>query len=90
MSVWSNFYTARLLGKELNRDKATIMQWYRKGWLKGRLAGFRRGYLQTPMVFIEKDIVVFLKKHSYLFTGHKIPNVYFKNIVQEYCLTGKS
>lgn len=33
------------------------------------------------MVFVEDDIVRFLKVHCDFFVGRKIPNVYFKNIV---------
>ena len=95
VSIFDNFYSATLLGKELNRNKATVMQWYRKGWLKGRVADWGQGYRNPPMIFVEEDIVTFLKGHCELFTGHKIPNTYFKNIVsgsseQSLCLVGKS
>jgi len=83
VSVFSNIYTARLVAKELGRDKSTVMQWYRKGWLKGRVADFGRGYLHSPMIFTEEDIVVFLKKFHYRFNYREIPNPYFKNVVEK-------
>jgi hypothetical protein len=81
ISIFDNFYSATLLGRELNRNKATVMQWYRKGWLKGKVADWGQGYRNPPMIFVEGDIVAFLKGHCELFQGHKIPNTYFKNVV---------
>ena len=82
VSIFSNFYTATLLGKELGRNKTTVMQWYRKGWLRGKKADWGRGYLQTPMVFVEDDIVAFLKLKYYRFDWRKIPNPFFRNVVE--------
>jgi hypothetical protein len=79
ISVFGNFYSARLLAEELGVHTNTVMRWYRLGWLKGRRADWRRKV--APMVFLEDDIVDFLKGHCELFDGHKIPNVYFKNVV---------
>ena len=86
ISVFDNFYSARLLASELGSCKHTVMRWYRLGYLKGRRADWRRG--RIPMIFQEKDIVVFLKKYGYLLRKNKIPNIYFRNVVRESCLAG--
>ena len=88
ISVFSNFYTARLLAKVLGKCHNTIMNWYRAGYLKGKWAEFGRGYLQTPMVFQEKNIIEFLKGHYHLVKCEEIDHPYFKNIVKNYYLTG--
>ena len=81
ISVFSNFYSARLLAVELGSCKHTVMRWYRMGWLKGRRADWRRSV--ASMVFLEDDIVAFLKGYPDLLKGHKILNVFFKNIVAD-------
>ena len=82
VSVFSNFYSARLLAKVLGKCHKTIMNWYRAGYIKGKLAGFGRGYLKTPMMFVEKDIIVFLKEHHQLVKCEEIGHPYFRNIVK--------
>ena len=81
VSIFHDFYTATLLGNELNRNKSTVMKWYKNGWLKGAKSRWTRGYLTPPMIFQEENIVCFLKKHKDLFSNHKIPNLYFRNVM---------
>ncbi len=89
ISVFNNFYSARLLATELGSCKHTVMRWHRLGYLKGHKADWGRG--KIPMIFQEKDIVVFLKRYGYLLRKNKIPNVYFRNVVKEsLCFVGKS
>lgn len=84
ISVYSNFYTARLLGHELNRNHKTVMKWYYKGLLNGELSKLERGLLNNAMIFKEKDIVSFLNNHysKFEYDYRKIPNLYFRNIVK--------
>uniref|UniRef100_A0A6M3LNI1 Putative DNA binding, helix-turn-helix domain containing protein n=1 Tax=viral metagenome TaxID=1070528 RepID=A0A6M3LNI1_9ZZZZ len=82
VSVFSNFYSARMLATELGKSHKTIMRWYRKGYIKGKVAEFGRGYLNPPMIFLEQDIVIFLRKYHYLFNKKKISHLYFRNIVK--------
>ena len=88
ISVFSNFYTARLLAQQLGKTHRTIMNWYRRGYLTGELAEFGRGYLKTPMIFLEEDIVIFLQKHYQLVKCENIEHPYFRNIVKECYLNG--
>lgn len=83
ISIYDNFYTATVLSKELNRHHSTVMKWYHKGWIKGRLSNVKRGFLHSPMIFTEKNIVKFLKEKWYLFDHKDIPNRYFSNIVKD-------
>ncbi len=82
VSVFDNFYSARMLGKELGRSHKTIMKWHRLGYLRGERAEWGRGYLESPMVFLEQDIVQFLNEHKALFRNSGIVHPYFKNIVE--------
>ncbi len=84
ISVCGNSYSARLLAVELNRDHSTVMQWYRKGWLTGRVASWGRGFLHSPMVFLESDIVAFLKLKWQLFRDWRdVPNLFFRTILEK-------
>jgi hypothetical protein len=82
LSVFSpNYYTARTLGKELGKCHDIIMDWYNAGLLKGKRANWGRGYLKSPMIFLEKHIVEFLKRYPHKVKVEKINNPYFRNIV---------
>jgi hypothetical protein len=81
MSLYSNFYTCRSLGKELGRDKDVILKWANKGLIPYKRAAFKGRYGTTPYVFLESDIVKFLRSYYYKFSPHKIEHPYFKNIV---------
>ncbi len=83
ISVFDNFYSARLLAKELGVCHETIMKWYHKGWLKGKCAKWGRGYLNSPMIFTEYGILQFLQSHSRLFAEREIPNLYFRNVISD-------
>ncbi len=82
ISVYHNFYSARLLAKELGRHNTTVMQWYNKGWLKGKRATWGRGFYNSPMIFTDYGIEAFIKKHYDLFDYRKIPNHYFSRMVE--------
>ena len=84
ISVWHNVYSARLLATELNRDHGTVMQWYRKGWLSGKIADWGRGFLKSPMIFQEDDVVAFLKSKWQLFRDWRdVPNLFFRTILEK-------
>lgn len=84
ISVWHNVYSARLLATELNRDHSTVMQWYRKGWLLGKVADWGRGFLNSPMIFQEDDVVAFLKSKWQLFRDWRdVPNLFFRTILEK-------
>jgi len=85
IAITDNYYTARMLGAEIGRHYTTVMQWYRKGWLSGKLSEWKRGYLNSPYIFTEQNIVKFLRQYSKLFVNHirKIPNLYFRNILKK-------
>jgi hypothetical protein len=83
ISVFNNFYSAKLLGKELNRNHVTIMDWYRKGFIKGKEAEWKMGYMNRSMIFTEDNIVSFLRNFYFKFNWRDIPNLYFRNIVKE-------
>lgn len=76
-----NVYTYTCLSAELGRSRTILRKWYRRGWLVGRPATWTTYYGKRPMLFLENDIVKFLKKHYMLFKPRSMPNRYFANIV---------
>jgi hypothetical protein len=78
---YDNFYSYSLLAAELGRSRASIRKYFSRGWLKGRKASWSSAWGKRPMIFLEKDIVSFLRRFYHLFDWHSIPNIYFRNIV---------
>lgn len=78
-----NFYCYTTLAAELGRTRTIVRKWYRRGWLSGRPAPWSTSYGTVPMVFLEPDIVDFLRVHYRLFDSKKVPNRYFANVVRE-------
>jgi hypothetical protein len=81
--MYDNFFSFRVLCKELNKCNTTVHKWVKRGWIKYELASFKGVYGKHPMMFKEHDIVQFLKEHYTHFDPAKIKNPYFKNIVRE-------
>jgi len=77
-----NFYSYSLLAAELGRSRATLRKYHKLGWLTGRRATWACVYGKHPMIFVEDDIVEFLKKFHHKFNWRDIPNPYFRNIVE--------
>jgi hypothetical protein len=75
--------TQTLLAQELGRSRASIRKYYKRGWLKGRQATWSWAWGKKPMVFLEDDIVQFLKDRHYLFDWRKVPNIYYRNVIKE-------
>lgn len=86
IKMYNGFYTARMLAAELGVCHGSIMQWYKQGLLSGKQAWWRHGYKQPCMIFTEKDIVSFLRANYQKFSSRyikgKIPNPYFRSIVE--------
>ena len=78
-----SFYSYTTLSKELGRSRSRIRVWHKRGWIKGRWANWTTYYGHAPMIFLEPDIVNFLKAHFHLFNYRRIPNKYFSNVVKE-------
>jgi hypothetical protein len=85
--VFDNFYTCRTLGKELGMSNVSMMRYHRRGWLKGKRAHFRLGYLNTPIMFFEPDIIKFLRSGKGILPK-RLPNTYFNKILQEFRAKG--
>lgn len=78
-----NYYSCTLLAHELGRSRTSIRKYYRKGWLVGKRATWKALFGNRPLIFMEDNIVSFLKRFSRLFNWKKIPNLYFRNVVKE-------
>jgi hypothetical protein len=83
LSLYDNFYTCRQLGKELNVRLTYISRWANRNLIGSKRAFFKGLYGRTPMIFMEEDIVQFLKDYYFLFTPNKIAHPYFRNIVKD-------
>ena len=81
--VFDNFYTFKILSKELGKSRTSIRKYYYKGWLVGRKASWTYLYKNHPIIFLEEDIVNFLKDKYSLFTKTYMPNHYFRNTVKK-------
>lgn len=82
-TFYDNFYTYSLLAKELGKSRSVIRKYHETGRLHGVRAKWNSLWGMKPMMFIEKDIVAFLKKYHELFKWQEIPNIYFRNIVKD-------
>lgn len=78
-----NFYSSNLLGRELGKSPTTIMEFHRQGCLEGKVSENHWGYMRPPMMFMEVDVVKFLKNYGHKFNINKVANLYFKNIIKE-------
>jgi len=78
-----NFYSYTLLSSELGKSRTSLRKYYRRGWLIGQLASWSSVYGKRPMVFVERNIISFLRKFYHLFDWRRIPNLYFKGVVKE-------
>jgi len=78
-----SFYTYSSLSRELGRSRASLVDYHRRGWLKGEKASWVCNFGLRPMMFFEEDIVKFLRKHYKLLDIKRIENRYFRNIVKE-------
>lgn len=76
-----NIYTYTTLSNELGVHRKTIRIWFNKGLIKGRKANWTTYYGQRPMIFLEEDIIKFLKKYCGMIDEKRINNVFFKNVV---------
>jgi transposase len=88
MSYFDNFYSCTTLAEELGVSRSAITKWFKQGLLKGRVANWSYSWHKKPFIFLEEDIVRFLREHccnqrSFLHNGVLIPNRYFRNIVRE-------
>jgi len=78
----SNYYNSKLLSTELGKRSDNIVNWYKQGLLKGKVAKSKAAFGKPLYIFIEEDIVKFLYKYHSLFNNIKnIPNLYFKNVL---------
>jgi hypothetical protein len=82
-TFFDNIITQSLLAQELGRSRASIRKYYRKGWLKGKQATWSCAWGKKPIIFLEDDIVQFLKDSHHLFDWKKMPNIYYRNVVKE-------
>ena len=78
-----DFYTYSSLSKELGKSRSTLRKYYNKGRIKGRRCTWSCKWGKYAMMFLEKDIISFLKKFYYLFDFHKMQPSYFRHIVIE-------
>ena len=83
-TYYDNFYSYKLLAKELGVCRTTLRNYVSRGLLKGHKANWRSLYGFQPMIFTEKDILEFLKNCNGQFVHRTIPNLYFKNIYNQY------
>lgn len=78
----SNIYTARLLARELGISCAKIIvAWHDRGYLKGKLAPFMNGPNHVWW-FNYDDIVICLEQRPWLCDPKKMPQSFFRSIVQ--------
>jgi len=82
-TFFDNFYTYSLLSKELGIHRATLRKYYENGWIIGKKANWISMFGNHPMMFLEENIVKFLRNKYALFTNRKIPNIYFRNVIRE-------
>ncbi len=82
-TFFDNFYTFNMIANELGKCRTTIRKYYSRGWIKGRKAHWTWAYSKRPMIFLEDNIVTFLKERYYLFNPDKVPHPFFRNIVLE-------
>lgn len=78
----NNFYSYTLLSDELGKSRSRLREYHKRGWLKGKRASWSGKFGARPMMFLEDDIVEFLKQHHNLFSPKRIQNIYFRNIVK--------
>jgi hypothetical protein len=76
-------YTCTCLARELGRARLTLWKWRSKGWIKGRIAEWKTRYGTHPVIFMEDEIVRFLKRFAHLFNPRAVPNRYFANVIAE-------
>jgi len=82
MNQKTNIYTARELARELGLScSKSIVAWYDRGYLKGKLAPFRNGPNHV-WFFDYDDIVECLQQRPYLCKLKKMPQGYFRSVVQ--------
>jgi len=79
-----NYYSCTLLAQELGRCRASIRKYHRRGWLTGKKATWKARFGKPPLIFLEEDIIAFLKEFNRLFNWRSIPNLYFRNKVKEF------
>ncbi len=80
-TFFENIYTYALLANELGKSRASLRKYVKKGWLLGKVGTWTCKWGKHPMIFLEKNIVRFLKNHYSLFRPSSIPNLYFRNVV---------
>lgn len=78
-----NFYCGCELARALGvPDSKTIMNWALAGWIPVRKSVVRAGEFRA-WLFRDKNIVKFLREKPWLFDLTKMPEHYFRTIVQE-------
>ena len=85
LKYFSNVYSQTLLASELGVSRRVIRKWFMRSWLRGKMSSWVSGYGNRVMLFTQQDIEKFLKAHADRFEGRKIPNVFFRNLVES-CL----
>ena len=81
--VFDNIYTYTLLARELGKSRTMLRRYAKRGWLVGKKANWICKWGKHPMIFLDKNIVQFLKRYHHLFNVNKVPNPYFRNIIKD-------
>ena len=78
-----NFYSACELARVLGvPDSKTLMNWALAGWIIVRKSVVRQGPFRA-WLFRDKNIVKFLREKPWLFDPKKMPEHYFRSIIQQ-------
>jgi hypothetical protein len=78
-----NFYSGGMLARVLGvPDSKTIMNWAEAGWLRVRKSVVKAGPFHA-WLFKDKHVVKFLQEKPWLFDPRKMPEHYFRSIVQD-------
>lgn len=78
MNFYSGYELARALGVPCSK---TIINWASAGWIQVRKSVVRQGAFRA-WLFREENIVKFLRERPWLFDLKKMPEHYFRSIVQ--------
>lgn len=78
-----NFYSALELARTLGIPcSKTLINWVEAGWLSARRSVVRQGPFKAWR-FMEKQIIKFLHSKPWLFNPNKMPQHYFRSIIQD-------
>lgn len=79
MNFYSGCELARTLGIPCSK---TLINWVEAGWLKARRSVVRQGQFKAWR-FLEMQIIKFLRSKPWLFNPQRMPEHYFRSIIQE-------